>query len=372
MPEDTFEDVRQRLFEAAWDAPAYPPAPERTVARARRRAATTIGGAALAAILAIVVAAAALPFGAKDPNVGVPPRDVDDREFLVDIRTGHTTELTSNPTFDRMWWPNVSPDGERIAFTTDTTGSLQLYVADLDGSNVHQLTGGLGFTDVYDLAWSSSGDKIAFGALDPAFSLTRNLYVVDLATERVRRVTNESKDPWSPEWSPDDRSILYSVIIPGTFPEVEGVYATVDSGQLRLVDVDTKRVQKIFGGPKVLAGDATWTPDGIVFVRGRDLTPDGPNKVDLALLRGESRHPEHLMNVPTNDRFSWTPELSPDGSTIAYARDSSQGPQMIFLYDVATGRNRVLRAGHWVTWVDSDTLLVQGAGRRVTPVTHSA
>jgi Tol biopolymer transport system component len=371
MPEDTFEDVRQRLFEAAWDAPAYPPAPERTVARARRRAATTIGGAALAVVLAIAVAATALPFGAKDPNVGVGPTSGDDPEFLVDIRTGEATELTNEPMFDRMWWPNVSPDGRRIAFTTDTTGSLQLYVADLDGSNVRQLTGGLGFTDVYDLAWSTSGDRIAFGALNPAYSLTRNLYVVDVATERVRRVTNESRDPWSPEWSPDDHSILYSVIIPGPIPDVEGMYVTAESGQLRLVDVDTKRVQKIFGGPKVLAGDATWTPDGIVFVRGRDLTPDGPNKVDLALLRSGSRHPEHLTKVPTNDQFAWTPELSPHGSTIAYARDSSQGPQ-IFLYDVTTGRNRVLRAGHWVTWVDADTLLVQGAGRRVTPVTHSA
>ena len=31
MPEDTHEDVRRRLFEAAWDAPAFAPAPERTV-----------------------------------------------------------------------------------------------------------------------------------------------------------------------------------------------------------------------------------------------------------------------------------------------------------------------------------------------------
>ena len=50
MPEDTFQDIRERLFEAAWDAPTYPPAPERTVARARRRAARTIGGAARSSI----------------------------------------------------------------------------------------------------------------------------------------------------------------------------------------------------------------------------------------------------------------------------------------------------------------------------------
>jgi Tol biopolymer transport system component len=358
MPEDTFEDVRQRLFEVAWDAPAYPPAPERTVARARRRAATTIGGAALAAILAIVVAAAALPFGAKDPNVGVAPRDGDDREFLVDIRTGRTTEISNDPMFHHAWWPNVSPDGGRIAFTTDTSGSLQLWVANLDGSNVRQLTSR--FTDVYDIAWSPTGDRIVFGALDPAHGVRRNLYVVKVATGAVRRVTNETRDPWSPEWTADGRSVIYSVIVPGVTPEVEGVYTvTVSSGQLRIVDLETRRIHKVFGGRKVLAGDATWTPDGIVVVRGRDLAPQGPNEVDLVVLR-DGGHAEHLANISTSARFAWTPELSPDGATIAYARDTDRGPQ-VFLYDVATGRNRELRPGNWVTWVDADTLLVQDA-----------
>jgi dipeptidyl aminopeptidase/acylaminoacyl peptidase len=352
MPEDTFQDVRERLFEAAWDAPAYPPAPERTVARARRRAATTIGGAALAVILAVVVAAAALPFGTKDPNVGGPVLNMDDREWLVDVRTGTATEISSSPTFQRTWWPNVSPDGRRIAFTNDVTGSPQLYVANLDGSNVRQLTSR--FTDVYDVAWSPTGDRIVFGALDPEFSLSRNLYVVDERTERVRRVTRETKDPWSPEWSPDGESILYSVIIPGASPTPVPING-VTSGQLRLVDVETRRISKVFGGPRVLAGDATWTPDGIVFVRGRDLGPLGPRRVDLAVLRGANHHADHLLTL---DGFAWVPELSPDGSTIAYAKDTDAGKR-VFLYDVSTGRTRLLHPGNWLTWVDADTLLVQ-------------
>ena len=50
MP-DTHEDIRRRLFDAAWDAPAYAPAAERTVARARRRAGTTIIGSTLVVYL---------------------------------------------------------------------------------------------------------------------------------------------------------------------------------------------------------------------------------------------------------------------------------------------------------------------------------
>src|SRR5262245_21426882 len=159
MPEDTFEDVRQRLFEAAWDAPAYPPAPERTVARARRRAATTIAGVALAVVLAIVVAGSLLPVAPRVRRGGTTTQ-VADREFLVDIGTGRATEITGNPTFERAWWQNVSPDGRRMAFTSDKTGSLRLYVADLDGSNVQELKLGLGVRDVYEPVWSPDGDRI--------------------------------------------------------------------------------------------------------------------------------------------------------------------------------------------------------------------
>src|SRR5262245_28691915 len=258
MPEDTFEDIRQRLFDAAWDAPAYPPAPERTVARARRRAATTIAGAALAVALAIVVAASVLPFDPRQQQVGTTTQP-DDREFLVDIRTGRTTEVTTNPMFERAWWQNVSPDGRRIAFTSDRSGSLQLFVADIDGSNVRQLKLGLGVRDVYEPVWSPDGGRIAFGALDLSHGVTRNLYVIDLTTGGVRRITNESKDPWSPEWSPDGESILYSVITDGRSSEVAGYYpARTRSGQLRVVDLRTRRIHPVFGGPKVLAGDATW------------------------------------------------------------------------------------------------------------------
>ncbi len=151
MP-DTHEDLRRRLFDAAWETPAYAPAAERTVTRARRRAGTTIIGGSLVVILAVVIGASSFELAQEERTAIRPTGTTDDREFLVDVSSGQTTELTEIDAFEQAWWPDVSPDGERIAFTTDATGSPQVYVANLDGSGLRQLTRGL--PDVAAPVWS--------------------------------------------------------------------------------------------------------------------------------------------------------------------------------------------------------------------------
>ena len=39
----------------------------------------------------------------------------------------------------------MSPDGSKIVFTSDRSGDLELYLCDIDGSNITQVTSGLGY-----------------------------------------------------------------------------------------------------------------------------------------------------------------------------------------------------------------------------------
>jgi WD40 repeat protein len=355
MP-DTHEDIRRRLFDAAWETPVYAPAPERTVVRARRHAATTIFGGALAVVIAVVVAAASFPVAPKE-RTAVPDEGLDDREYLVDIASGRVTEITETPALEGAWFLDVSPDGQRIAFTTDTTGSQQLYIANLDGSGLRQLT--RGFADVAQPVWSPEGDRIAFIGLE-ADGVVRNIHVVDVGTGRWRRVTNESKDTWSPEWSPDGRSILFNVTVEGPEFGEEGTFLlNTPSRQLRTIDLGSRDSRKVFGGKNVEAYDATWTPMGIAFIRGRGLSPTRARQVDLVMLAGGSGVPEQLVEIPVRgDEWASTPEASPDGSTIAFVR-VLDGTEQVLLLDVPTGSTRVLRPGFRISWVDTDTLLVQ-------------
>jgi WD40 repeat protein len=214
MP-DTHEDIRRRLFDAAWETPAYAPAPERTLSRARRRAATTIVGGTVAVILAVVVAASSFPLPPKG-RTAVDPRELGDREFLVDISSGRVTEISERSIMEGASWISASPDGKQVAFTKEARGSQEVFVANLDGTAVRQVS--RGFADAGEPKWSPSGDEIAYWALDR--TEVRNIHVTDLATGRTRTLTRESHDVWSLEWSPNGRSILYTATVPFD-PDVE-------------------------------------------------------------------------------------------------------------------------------------------------------
>src|SRR6266567_261600 len=56
--------------------------------------------------------------------------------------------------------PAWSPDGHRIAFMSDRSGDIEIYVADIDGSRLVQLTHSPG-RDAHP-AFSHDGTKIAF------------------------------------------------------------------------------------------------------------------------------------------------------------------------------------------------------------------
>jgi TolB protein len=56
--------------------------------------------------------------------------------------------------------PAISPDGTRIAFASDRSGNNEIYVANLDGSNLRRLTNNP--AEDVSPTWSPSGGQIAF------------------------------------------------------------------------------------------------------------------------------------------------------------------------------------------------------------------
>lgn len=101
---------------------------------------------------------------------------------------------------------SFSPQGDRIAFASDRSGSLNLWVANRDGSGLRQLTS---FTaaDLLIGNWSTDGRQLVVDASEHGNS---DLYRVSVDSGLVSRLTVEPSIEMNGQWSRDGRWIFFS------------------------------------------------------------------------------------------------------------------------------------------------------------------
>ena len=101
--------------------------------------------------------------------------------------------------------PQYSPDGNKIVFTSDRSGHLEIWVCESDGSNPVRLTSFNGpFTG--SPRWSPDGRQIAF---DCTAAGPRDIYVVSVEGGPSRRLTTGPSEEVRPSWSRDGRWIYF-------------------------------------------------------------------------------------------------------------------------------------------------------------------
>jgi len=101
--------------------------------------------------------------------------------------------------------PQFSPDGRRLAFTSERSGSLQIWVANSDGSNLLQLTMlARGFINAP--RWSPDGKVIVFTSTQ---NNNQDIYSVSADGGPLRRVTSAPSREGRPSWSRNGRWIYF-------------------------------------------------------------------------------------------------------------------------------------------------------------------
>jgi Tol biopolymer transport system component len=101
--------------------------------------------------------------------------------------------------------PNISPDGSKIAFESDRSGSHEVWISDSDGHNLQQITHFNSLTGTP--SWSPDSKLLA---LDSRAEGEANLYVYNTAGGGFRKVTASTRANSLPSWSRDGRFLLYA------------------------------------------------------------------------------------------------------------------------------------------------------------------
>jgi len=189
----------------------------------------------------------------------------DDVLQFVDAETGDL-ERSLSFDLDGMYTPSWSPDGNRVVFVGTKRGASDLYVTDLDGAEVDRLTDD--FFDEREPEWSPDGTSIAFSSdrgseAELGFRRRYDLYTVDPATRRIKRLPSTAGDDSSPTWSPDGSSLVFSSTASGS-PDL---YA------LSLADSSVSRLTALVGGAEgpSWARDSDWMVFSLYSGGGWDI-----------------------------------------------------------------------------------------------------
>ncbi len=172
--------------------------------------------------------------------------------YLISPDGSGRTRLTNSPGYDDA--PAFSPDGQRIAFTCERDGNLDICVMNADGSASARLTDSAG-KDAFP-AWSPDGEHIAFMSdRDGNFEVC----VMNADGSEETNLTNNAAFDGHPAWSPDGQWIAFLSDRDGEFrwyfmaPDGSDVDARFP------VDLPEDYLDLIgfFGG--------AWSPDGEFF-----------------------------------------------------------------------------------------------------------
>jgi Tol biopolymer transport system component len=207
--------------------------------------------------------------------------------------------------------PSFAPDGRRLAYAGRRAGNFDIYVTDVDGTDVRRLT--TTGADERAPSFSPDGERLVFARVEPG-----DLFIASADGSSARRVSRDGAEETEPAWSPDGRWIAYVRRTPGTDAREIWVVRPDGSGRRRLTSLGAASYTP------------SWSPDGERIAFTSDAR-DGRFEIYSIGLDGSG-----LRRITRSDDDTFDPAWSLDGGSIAFSRGGA-----IVLADLAGGEERL-------------------------------
>jgi len=196
----------------------------------------------------------------------------------------------------------------QVAFASDRSGKPQIWLVDLDGNNLTQLTDESG--GACQPTWSPDGQRLAY--ISPCDqNLDRypgaGIYIMNADGTGWMPVPSTSGGDYDPAWSPDGSKIAYTSL------------RTDGRAQIWIYNLETGETGP-FTQSVTTNFQPAWSPDGenIVFVSTRE----GLTKLYFMNISGPP-----VRDFSRSDDYKNThPVWSPDGELILFTQNSSAEP----------------------------------------------
>ncbi len=153
--------------------------------------------------------------------------------------------------------PSVSRDGTWVVFTSERSGSADIYRVHSDGTGLERLTNDPAFDDQAVL--SPDGKTLAF--VSTRKSGRAHLWLMDMQTRKCHLLPKDPGSGFHPAWSPDGKWLAFSSDNGRFAGHMPGRWEKTQSLSVYVVRVDGSGLRRITRGRGV-AGSLQWSPDG--------------------------------------------------------------------------------------------------------------
>lgn len=313
--------------------------------------------------------------------------------YIFNLKTYEATQITSHPRSDRdpMWID------EKVFFTSDRDGTLNIYSFEIASGDFEQLTFGDGFDVrwpsadetgqiVYELGGElrildvrsgnamdvtinvpndgvamrpsrvSAADNIEHSGLSPkgervVFAARGDIFTAPIEKGPTRNLTRSSNahDKW-PNWSHDGKKIVF-------ISDWDG------EEELYLIDQDGKsKMEQITDGGKAMRYRPLWSPDG-------DHIAFSDKNGKLFLLEVKSKKVREIADekIGTVRDYTW----SPQGGYLAFSMNDESGFGSIYIWSVKEKKLRRITGPYFnesePVWDPNGDYLYYFADRQFAP-----